>query len=100
MADRKVVCVQYETGKTVKRNGKTYPETKLLTVGSAFVLQAGDKTFNGNQVESWMIQGKMHAIPPGWDGKFILLDPLPRNGNQSAEDDVPWPTHASEGGAA
>jgi hypothetical protein len=34
---RKVVCISYETGKSVTRNGRTYPESKLLTVGSAFV---------------------------------------------------------------
>jgi hypothetical protein len=34
---RKVVCISYETGKSVTRNGRTYPDTKVLTVGSAFV---------------------------------------------------------------
>lgn len=88
--NRKVVCVQYETGKTVKvktkahPNGETKPETKLLTVGSAFLTEASDQ--NGDR---WMIQGKMHAVPPQWDGKFVLLDPLPRNG-ESADDDVPY----------
>ena len=31
MSIRKVVCVQYPTGKSVKKKGKTYPETKLRT---------------------------------------------------------------------
>ena len=34
---RKVVSISYETSKTVTRNGSEYPETKLLTVGSAFI---------------------------------------------------------------
>jgi len=28
---RKVVCISYETGKSVARNGRTYPDSKLLT---------------------------------------------------------------------
>jgi hypothetical protein len=30
---RKVVCISYKTGKKVTRNGQTYPDSKLLTVG-------------------------------------------------------------------
>ena len=82
--NRKVVCVQYPTGKTVKKGNKTYPETKLLTVGSAFLTEASDE--NGNR---WMIQGKLHAVPPQWDGKFVLLDPLPKNGD-NVDDEVPY----------
>ena len=84
MADRKVVCVQYETGKTkeIDRNGRkvSVPETKLLTVGSAFVTEPSDE--NGSL---WMIQGKFHAVPPNWDGKFVLMSPLPKNGEEGAE---------------
>jgi hypothetical protein len=76
--DRKVVCIQYETGKTktIKKNGRdvTVPDTRLLTVGSAFVTQP-----NGDADENrWMVQGKFHAVPPNWDGKFVLLDPFTR----------------------
>jgi hypothetical protein len=87
-SNRKVVCVEYETGKTktIKKNGRdvTVPETKLLTVGSAFLTEASDENAN-----RWMIQGRMRATPPQWDGKFVLLDPLPRNGD-SADDEVPY----------
>jgi hypothetical protein len=87
-ANRKVVCVQYETGKTktIKKNGKdvSVPETKLLTVGSAFVREE-DKEGN----PQWVIQGKFHAVPPNWDGRFVLLDPLPKNGD-NADDEVPY----------
>jgi len=83
MADRKVLCVQYETGKTkqIEKNGRkvTVPETRLLTVGSAFVTEPSDE--NG---DLWMIQGKFHAIPPQWDGKFVLLNPFP-NGEEQGE---------------
>ena len=72
MAIRKVVCIQYETGKTVKVRNKTLPETKLLTVGSAFVDEDGGR-----------INGRFRAIPPQWDGKFVVLDPLPRPGVKS-----------------
>jgi hypothetical protein len=95
MSDRKVVCVQYETGKTVsiKKNGRDIrvPETRLLTVGSAFF-----STEDKNSGESrWMIQGRFNAVPPQWDGKFILLDPLPRSNGESggeslAAEDVPF----------
>lgn len=75
MSIRKVVCIQYPTGKTVKgKNKKIYPETKLLTVGSAFVND-----------ESGRINGTFHAVPPQWDGKFVILDPLPR-GNEGARE--------------
>jgi hypothetical protein len=77
---RKTVCIQYETGKTkqIEKGGKkvTVPETKLLTVGSAFLNQEDDR---------WIIQGRFHAIPPAWDGKFVLLDPLPRNNGEPEE---------------
>ena len=90
MANRKVVCVQYETGKTktIKKHGRdvSVPETKLLTVGSAFLTEP-----DGENV-GWMIQGKLHAIPPQWDGKFVLLDPIPRNG----DDEVPFGTEGGE----
>ena len=82
---RKTVCVEYETGKTkqIEKNGKkaTVPETKLLTVGSAFLTLQDHDT-------QWMIQGKFHAVPPNWDGKFVLLDPLPKNGEGAEEDDA------------
>lgn len=75
--ERKVVCIQYPTGKTTKgKDNRTYPETKLLTVGSAFL-----------DVESGRINGTFHAVPPQWDGRFVLLNPLPRNG-ETAEDEA------------
>ena len=40
---RKVVCISYDTGKTVKRGSAEYPDTKLLTVGSAFLDQASGR---------------------------------------------------------
>ena len=71
MSVRKNVCVQYPTGGVVKRQGKEYPVTKLLTVGSAFVDE-----------ETGRINGQFRAVPTGaWDGKFVILDPLPRNGD-------------------
>ena len=76
MAVRKVVCIQYETGKTVKVKNKTFPETKLLTVGSAFVDEASGR-----------ISGTFRAIPPQWDGKFVILDPLPRAEQKAPEED-------------
>lgn len=72
MAIRKNVCIQYPTGKKVKREGKTYPETKLLTVGSAFIDE-----------ESGRINGQFRAVPPQWDGKFVILEPLPRSDEDS-----------------
>lgn len=92
--ERKTICVQYETGKTktIKKNGRdvTVPETKLLTVGSAFLQEenkAGDP--------AWLIQGKFHAVPPQWDGKFILLDPILRDeemppSREVGDEDVPY----------
>jgi hypothetical protein len=69
MAIRKNVCIQYPTGGMVKRQGKEYPEAKLLTVGSAFVDE-----------ESGRINGQFRAVPTGtWDGRFVILDPLARN---------------------
>lgn len=70
MSIRKNICIAYGTGGTVKRQGKDYPETKLLTVGSAFIDE-----------ESGRINGQFRAVPPQWDGKFVILDPLP-NGNE------------------
>jgi hypothetical protein len=64
---RKVVCISYDTGKSVTRNGRTFPESKLLTVGSAFV-----------DAESGRIKGQFLAVPPQWDGEFLILDPLPK----------------------
>jgi len=73
---RKVVCISYQTGKSAKRSSKEFPETKLLTVGSAFV-----------DSETGTISGQFRAIPPQWDGKFLLFDPLPkRNGHERADD--------------
>ena len=67
MATRKNVCIQYPTGGTVTKGKDTYPETRLLTVGSAF-----------QDEESGRINGQFRAMPPNWDGKFVILDPLPR----------------------
>ena len=67
MATRKNVCIQYPTGGTIKKGKDTYPETKLLTVGSTF-----------QDEESGRINGQFRAMPPNWDGKFVILDPLPR----------------------
>ena len=75
---RKVVCISYETGKTVRKSGATYPETKLLTVGSAFV----DST-------SGRISGQFLAVPPQWNGRFVILDPLPKRTGEEAHDDLP-----------
>ena len=72
---RKVLCISYETGKSVTRNGRTYPESKLLTVGSAFV-----------DSESGRIRGQFLALPPQWKGEFVILDPLPRRDEQPDED--------------
>jgi hypothetical protein len=72
---RKVVCISYETGKSVTRNGRTYPESKLLTVGSAFV-----------DAESGCIKGQFLAVPPQWGGEFLILDPLPKRDEQPDED--------------
>ena len=72
MAIRKNVCIQYPTGGVVKRQGKDYPETKLLTVGSAFLDEASGR-----------INGQFRAVPPsGWDGKFVILDPPARNADE------------------
>jgi hypothetical protein len=72
---RKVVCISYETKKSVTRNGRTYPDSKLLTVGSAFV-----------DVESGRIKGQFLAVPPQWDGEFLILDPLPKRDDQPDND--------------
>jgi hypothetical protein len=72
---RRVVCISYETGKTVTRNGRTYPDSRLLTVGSAFV-----------DSESGRIKGQFRAVPPHWDGEFLILDPLPKRDDQPDED--------------
>ena len=64
---RKVVCISYETGKSVTRSGRTFPESKLLTVGSAFV-----------DAESGRVKGQFLAVPPLWNGEFLILDPLPK----------------------
>ena len=72
---RKVVCISYETGKSVTRNGRTYPESKLLTVESAFV-----------DAESGRIKGQFLAVPPQWSGEFLILDPLPKRDEQHDED--------------
>ncbi len=54
------------TGKDKTVNGKTVAETKLLTVGSAFVNESKDgKPY---------IVGQMRAVPPLWDGKFLMFD--------------------------
>jgi hypothetical protein len=72
---RKVVCISYKTGKNVTRNGQTYPDSKLLTVGSAFV-----------DVDSGRIKGQFLAVPPQWDGEFLILAPLPKRDEQLDED--------------
>ena len=72
---RKVVCISYETGKSFTRDGRTYPDSKLLTVGSAFV-----------DADSGRIKGKFLAVPPQWNGEFLILDPLPKRDEQPDED--------------
>jgi len=47
----------------------------LLTVGSAFV-----------DAESGRIKGQFRAVPPQWDGEFLILDPLPKRDEQPDED--------------
>jgi hypothetical protein len=74
-AARKVVCISYETGKSVNRNGRSYPDSRLLTVGSAFV-----------DTDSGRIRGRFLAVPPRWDGEFLILDPLPKRDDQPDED--------------
>ncbi len=73
---RKVVCIPYETGKSVTRGDRTFPESKLLSVGSAFV-----------DAESGRIRGRFLAVPPQWDGEFLILDPLPKR-EELADEDV------------
>ena len=76
---RKAVCCSYETGKTVKKNGQTYPETRLMVVGSAFV-----------DSETGRISGRFRTTPLSWDGKFVILDPLPKPGEEEVADEVPY----------
>jgi len=71
---RKVVCISYETGKTTTRKGRTFPESKLLTVGSAFV-----------DAESGRVKGQFLAVPPQWNGEFLILDPLPKRDDPDEE---------------
>jgi len=70
-----VVCISHDTGKSVTRGDRTFPEGKLLTVGSAFV-----------DAESGRIRGRFLAVPPRWDGEFLILDPLPKRGELPDED--------------
>ena len=49
--------------------------SRLLTVGSAFV-----------DAESGRIKGQFRAVPPQWDGEFLILDPLPKRDEQPDED--------------
>ena len=72
---RKVVCISYDTGKTIKRGNTEYPDTKLLTVGSAFLDQASGR-----------INGQFRAVPPIWDGHFVILDPLPKRDENGGAD--------------
>jgi hypothetical protein len=48
--------------KSVTRNGRTYPDTKLLTVGSAFV-----------DAESGRIRGQFLAVPPNLPISALLI---------------------------
>jgi hypothetical protein len=80
---RKVVCISYDTGKTVKVEGKEYPDTKLLTVGSAFVDPASGR-----------INGQFRAVPPIWDGHFVILDPLPKRDENGGTAEAPTEEHA------
>src|SRR5690242_17526681 len=76
-ADRKTVCVSYETGRTVpdKKNPKiSRKETKLLSVGSCFLTVDSNGEFTAN--------GKFNAVPPNWDGTFVLRDPFIRDNGQ------------------
>ena len=52
-----------------------YPDTKLLTVGSAFLDQASGR-----------INGQFRAVPPIWDGHFVILDPLPKRDENGGAD--------------
>jgi len=52
-----------------------HPQRKLLTVGSAFV-----------DAESGRINGQFLAVPPQWNGEFVILDPLPKRDEQPDED--------------
>jgi hypothetical protein len=72
---RRVVCISYNTGKDITRNGRTYPDSRLLPVGSAFV-----------DAESGRIKGQFRASPPQWDGEFLILGPLPKRDEQPDED--------------
>ena len=55
------------------------PRNKLLTVGSAFV----DST-------SGRINGQFLAVPAQWNGRFVILDPLPKRSEtgEEAHDDL------------
>ena len=83
--DRRTVCIEYPVkGKTELANGNLVQNTKLLTVGSAFV----NKDKNGDQV----IKGHFLAVPPRWNGRFVLMLPLDREEEATPEitdDDIP-----------
>ena len=83
---RKTIHAQYDTGKTktIKKNGKDVkvPETRLSApIGSGFLVEPGDELRNGEVSDRWRFNGQFNSIPLNWDGKFVLLDPLQRNGN-------------------
>ena len=66
MATRKNVCIQYPTGGTIKKGKDTYPETRLLTVGSAF-----------QDEESGRINGQFRAMPRTGTGNSSSSTPCP-----------------------
>ena len=73
--DSTALGISYETGKSVTRNDRTYRDSKLVAVGSAFV-----------DAESGRIKEQFLAVPPQWDGEFLILDPLPKRDEQPDED--------------
>ena len=83
--DRRTVCIEYPVkGMTELAGGARVQKTKLLTVGSAFVNH--DK--NGGEV----INGHFLAVPPRWNGRFVLMLPLDREEEAAPEitdDDIP-----------
>ena len=83
--DRRTVCIEYPVkGMTELAGGNRVQNTKLLTVGSAFV----NKDKNGDEV----IKGHFLAVPPRWNGRFVLMLPLDREEEATPEitdDDIP-----------
>ena len=64
--------------------GNRVQNTKLLTVGSAFV--------NHDKSGAEVINGHFLAVPPRWNGRFVLMLPIDREEEAAAgitDDDIP-----------